>query len=138
MRIDYLKGMHQLDEATLQKMSYSELVLLEDDLLLKNELNSTMRIRFTAGRFVLLVLGAILWGLTFLPGIFWIRTIHRELQGLASFAWVFISLGIAAVLVGKVWRSIGVAPRMIIRYSVHYWPVLFFLASTVLIAVRSH
>lgn len=117
-------------------MSYEELVQVEDRLLLKNELNNTLRIRFTAGRVVLFLLGGSLWLVLFLLMQGVVLLFKEALRGLASFFSVWISLGLAVYGAHKLWDVLGVGPRMFFRYGLHYWPVILSLVGFCLLLLR--
>ena len=133
--MDILRDVERLDEAALQRMSYDELVALEDELLLKNELSTVLRIRFTAGRVVLLLLGGVLWLVFFLIAVLLTRSMQEDLRGLVSAAAVFVSLGLAVFAAQRVWSAAGTPVRMLFRYALHYWPVLVVLGGSVLVGL---
>lgn len=116
---------HGIDEAGLQKMSYEELVQLEDALMLENELNTELRIRSTGGRFIIFAFGAILWFIIFSAVGKYAQTINENTRPLFTFPALFITLGLSVGLAHFIWKVIGVAPRMFMRYALHYWPVVF-------------
>lgn len=134
--MDILRDIERVDEATLRRMSYAELVQLEDELLLKNELRQVLRIRFTAGRVVLFLLGAVLWFVFFLLIAFAVRRFPADLAGMLSAVGAFVSLGLSAFATHRVWSAIGTGPRMFFRYALHYWPVLAILAGTAAVVFR--
>ena len=135
--MDILREIDHVDATTLQRMSYGELVQLEDDLLLKNELQQVLRIRFTAGRVVLFLLIAMLWLAFFVVAALAVHRVNEQLRGLLETVAVFVTLGLAVYSAQRVWSAIGTGPRMLFRYALHYWPVLVVLAATAAVYFRS-
>lgn len=134
--MEILRDIDRVDDATLQRMSYRELVELEDALLLKNEVQQVIRIRFTAGRFVLFLLGATMWGVLVALTAVATRGLPDDLRGMVSFVAVFVTLGLSVYLSQRVWQAIGTGPRMFFRYALHYWPVLLVVVGTIVVQLR--
>jgi hypothetical protein len=134
--MDILGAIDHVDARTLQRMSYGELVQLEDELLLKNELQTALRIRFTAGRVVLLLLGLVLWGLFFFVAALLLKGVNEQLRGLLDAVAVFVTLGLAVYAAQRVWSAMGTGPRMFVRYALHYWPVLAVLGASAAVYFR--
>jgi len=105
----------------LEKLSYSELHEIEDELLFENEVSATWRIRASAGRMIYFVLTSIFW-------FAWFWGVDKfipksEARGLVQFIWFFVSLVLAGLTTTLIWKVIGMKGRQFVRLALHYWPV---------------
>ena len=118
----------------LQKLSYEDLVKLEDKMSLENEISLRWRVRLASGRIIVFVMSAMLWGALTLLWFGLMSLMPRHIQDLlAVFNPIFIlaTLFLAIFMGDTIWRAIGCGPRMILRYILHYWLVVFVLAGTI-------
>lgn len=134
--MDWRGAIEQFDERSLEALDDAALIALEDELLLKNELSTVLRIRFTAGRVVLMLLGVLLWGVSFAICVLLTRGLPADLRGLLDAGAVFVSLAVAVLASQRIWQRMGTTARMFFRNALHYWPVLALLAVFVLVNLR--
>lgn len=113
--------MSQYTRQDLEKLSYSELHAIEDELLFENEVLSGWRIRASAGRMLWFVLTSALWFVIFWGGDRFIP--KSEARGLIQFIWFFVSLILAGLSATLLWKVIGMKGRQFVRLTLHYWPV---------------
>ena len=113
--------MSQYTRQDLEKLSYSELHAIEDELLFENEVLSGWRIRASAGRMLWFVLTSALWFVIFWGGDRFIP--KSDARGLIQFIWFFVSLILAGLSATLIWKVIGMKGRQFVRLTLHYWPV---------------
>lgn len=122
----------EYSQEQLEKMTYEELAVLEDKLVLDSENFSNLRSRVSSGKVFLFVLTAIYWGIFFLIVSIPFRKVAKNpLVGLITAALVFVTLFLAVMAAGRTWRSLPPMARHWLRLSMHYWPVTFFVLMTV-------
>lgn len=115
-------------EMRLRSMTDAELFVYEDELFLRHELTGDFKIRVSAGRWIIMVLGMIYWGVGFLAVGYWIESnFGRRDLGILWLIPFVGSLVAAAIFAGFTWKAIGRTGRFIVRTALHYWPVLAML-----------
>lgn len=114
----------------LEKMSYHELIQFEDALYYQNEIDQGWRIRSTGGRFIFTVLTGFLWLVFMLISMKIGESIDQNIRPLYSFASIIVTLLLAAIAGGLIWKLLGYRLRFLLRLALHYWP-----ASLILIAM---
>jgi predicted ABC-type exoprotein transport system permease subunit len=108
----------------LNRLSNQALLVLEDELLLRNELATAARSFFHPGRLVIFFL-AIVLSMIFLLLLNPLFIILGQQNNPFS---IFLYLG---CLIGSLfaaqflWQRVGFYPRYVMRTALHYWPITF-------------
>jgi hypothetical protein len=112
-------------EADLQQMSDEDLAALEDELLLEQELDTSKRARFSAGR-------AVVWVLM-IVGIVLLMELSSRLPtsrlGPFNLPLYLMALGGGAALGHYAWKAAGRTVRSGVRILLAHWPVVFYIVA---------
>lgn len=106
----------------LQHLSNRELLTLEDQILLKNELQPENRSFFTQSRLIIYFLAILLFCFAqiILSPIF--KILGFQNNPLAIFLYVGFLIG-SVFVASSIWERLGLYPRYWTRTALHYWPI---------------
>lgn len=114
-----------VNEAELERMSDTDLAILEDRLLLEQELELTKRSAFTAGKVVVWVLSAV--GVVITLGLF--SRLPTEKLGPINIPLYLGAFGAGIVAGHGAWKVAGRQVRTGVRWLLTHWPVVLYLAA---------
>jgi hypothetical protein len=112
-------------DGDLEQMSDTDLAVLEDELLLEQELDTSKQARFSAGRAVVWVLMIV--GIVILMGLF--SRLPTSKLGPLNIPLYLIALGGGAALGHYAWKAAGRTVRSAVRLLLSHWPILLALAA---------
>ncbi len=114
-----------VNEAELERMSDTDLAILEDRLLLEQEFELTRRSAFTAGKAVVWVLSAL--GVAVALALF--SKLPTEKLGPLNIPLYLGAFGAGIVAGHGAWKVAGRQVRTGVRWLLTHWPVFLYLAA---------
>lgn len=111
-----------MTEEELNTMSDQELKDLEDSFLLQREMDPSLRLKHTGGRFVLLAMAVAIWVIIKILLVELSLHLKPQSRGVFSAVSFFISIAASGYLSHTIWSRSNVDVRSFVRGAVHYWP----------------